>query len=146
MSPTVRNILWYVAIATGGAVLATGLQLGVVLSGTGDIALRPLVATFVTTLFGALATAAGTAFRPKAGREDISDLVTEVGHSTARGALEVEAVKQATGVASFSPEQVSAMVAAVKAELMATPAEPDALIPQPPGFLDRAERPAREGR
>jgi hypothetical protein len=94
----VRNVLWYVLIAVGAAVLTTGLQLGVVLSGDADILWRPLAATFVTTLFGTLATAAGTAFRPKAGREDISGLVSEVGPTAAKAALEDEAVRQTTGV------------------------------------------------
>lgn len=93
-----RNVLWYVLIAFGAAVLTTGLQLGVVLGGEGEILWRPLAATFVTTLFGTMATAAGTSLRPKAGREDISGLVSEVGPTAAKAALEVEAVKQATGV------------------------------------------------
>jgi hypothetical protein len=92
-----RNILWYLIIAVGAAILATGLQLGAVLSTDDPILWRPLTATFVTTLFGTLATAAGTAFRPKAGREDISALVAEVGRDQATTVLEVEAIRQQTG-------------------------------------------------
>lgn len=95
--PTIRNILWYIVIATGGAILATGLQLGVVLAGTDPILWRPLAAVFVQTLFAALATAAGTAFRPKAGREDVSALVSQVGTPSAKAALENEAVRQQNG-------------------------------------------------
>lgn len=100
---TLRNILWYVAIAIGAATLATGVQLGVALSGTEDLAWRPLAATFTTTLFGTLMTSAGTAFRPKAGREDVSSLVSEIGPQNAVAALEVEAIKQSTGVDAPMP-------------------------------------------
>ena len=93
----VRNILWYIGIAVAGAILATGVQLGAVLSGTDPIEARPLLATFIVTLFAALSTAAGASFRPKAGREDISGLVSDVGSAAAKSALEDEAVRQATG-------------------------------------------------
>ena len=95
---TLQNIGWYVSIALGAAILATGVQLGVALSGTEDLAWRPLAATFTTTLFGTLMTSAGTAFRPKAGREDVSSLVSEIGPQKAVATLEIEAIKQATGV------------------------------------------------
>lgn len=92
-----RNVLWYVAIAVGAAVMASGLQLGAVLGGEGEILWRPLAATFVTTLFGTLATAAGTSLRPKAGREDISRLVSNVGPAAAKAVLEDEVTRQETG-------------------------------------------------
>lgn len=107
-----RNAGSYVLLALAGAVLAVGLQFGVMLSGTDPILIRPLLATFVTTLFGTLATAAGSAFRPRAGREEISSLVHDVGVPSAKAALEVEAVKQATG-------QVDALTAAQLDQLRA---------------------------
>ena len=116
----IKNVVWYVLIAVGAALLATGLQLGVALSGTDDLHWRPFAATFVTTLFGTLATAAGTAFRPKAGREDVSTLVSEVGPRAAVAALEVEAVKQATGIAANPPDPdalADRIVARIRAEM-----------------------------
>lgn len=90
----VKNVAWYVVIAIAGAVMAAGLQLGVMLSGPGDILIRPLLATFVTTLFGTLATAAGTSFRPRVDRSDLNKLVSTVGPMQAKAALEVEAARQ----------------------------------------------------
>jgi hypothetical protein len=70
-----KNIAWYVAYAVAGALVATGVQFGVVLVGDDPILWRPLAATFVTTLFGALATAAGSATRPRTGSEPIAQKV-----------------------------------------------------------------------
>lgn len=94
----INNVLWYVAIAVGSAIMATGLQLGVVLAGTDPVLIRPLLATFVNVLFGTLLTAGGTAFRPRAGREDLSSLVSEVGAEKAKDVLAIEAIRQDTGV------------------------------------------------
>lgn len=102
----VRNVLWYVLIALGAAVMAVGLQFGVVLGGEGEILWRPLAATFVTTLFGTLATALGTSFRPKAGREDISGLVSNVGPAAAKAVLEDEVIRQETGGSMLSDEDI----------------------------------------
>jgi hypothetical protein len=133
-----RNIGLYALIALGGAVLATGLQLGVVLSGDAPILWRPLAATFVSTLFASLATAAGTAFRPRTGHEDVAALVSQVGTEPARAALEVEAVKQATGIASapLTTEQRRMIVDDLEARLRAQPAESDdPPITRPPRWL-----------
>lgn len=111
-----KNIGMYVLIALAGAVVATGVQFGAVLSGTDEIAWRPLAATFVSTLFAALVTAGGSAFRPRAGREDISGLVSEVGAGQARAVLEVEAVRQQTGINGLTPEQTAQI-----AEALVTP-------------------------
>lgn len=103
LTATQRNVLSYILIAIGGAVLATGLQLGVALAGDAPILLRPLASTFVNTLFGALAATFGTMLRPSIGKEGIASLVSEVGHNQAKAVLEVEAVKQATGIAPPPP-------------------------------------------
>jgi hypothetical protein len=118
----VRNILWYVAIAIAGAIMAAGLQLGVMLSGPGDILYRPLAATFVTTLFGTLATAAGASFRPRVDRSDISHLVSRIGPEQAKAALEDEAVRQAVGGDSEQPlsaaqvDQIASRLLELRAE------------------------------
>jgi hypothetical protein len=74
-SDQLKNLAWYALYALGGALITTGVQFGVVLTGTGDIEWRPLAATFVTALFGALATAAGSATRPRTGSEPIAQKV-----------------------------------------------------------------------
>lgn len=109
MNPAVRTVLNYVLIALGAAVLATGVQLGALLSGTDPITWRPLLATFVTTLFGTLVTSGGTALLPRPGSEKLDALAREVGKPAATAALEVEAIKQATGVGDggFTPEEVA---------------------------------------
>lgn len=94
----IRNIGLYVLIAVSMAVLATGTQLGAVLSTDAPIAWRPLAATFVTTLFGTLGTAALSAFRPRPGREELASLVSEVGKEKATDVLAIEAIKQQTGI------------------------------------------------
>jgi len=136
---TLHNVGWYVGIAIGAAVLATGVQLGVVLSGTAPIEWRPLAATFTTTLFAALSTAAGTAFRPKAGREDVSELVSLVGPRKAVEALEVEVVKQETGIdgVPLTSQQRRLILADLKAELTRDPEGADPL--GEPAFLRRAQ-------
>jgi hypothetical protein len=108
MTPAqIRNIAWYVAIAVAAAVLATGIQLGTVLSGPDPVLIRPLLATFTVTLFGTLATAAGASFRPRVDRSDISHLVSRVGPEQAKAALEDEAVRQAVGVGTDQPFSVA---------------------------------------
>ena len=108
MSPAVRNVLYYLLIAVGAAVLSTGVQLGALLSGTDPITWRPLLATFVTTLFGTLVTSGGTALLPRPGSEKLDALAKEVGKPAATAALEVEAIKQATGVGGqdLTPRQI----------------------------------------
>lgn len=64
-----KNIGWYVLYAVAGAVVATGGQLGVILSGTGEILWRPLAATFTVALFGSLTTAIGAATLARVGGE-----------------------------------------------------------------------------
>lgn len=102
-STTLRNIGLYVALALGGATLATGLQLGQDLAGTAPIEIRPLAATFVTTLFGTLSTVLGAMFLPRTGSEGLATLVNAVGRPAATAALTEEAAKQD----SLSPEDIA---------------------------------------
>lgn len=136
---TLHNIGWYVAISFGAAILATGVQLGAILNGTDPIEWRPLSATFVTTLFGTLMTSAGTAFRPKAGREDVSSLVSEIGPQKAVAALETEVIKQETGIDAvpLTPQQRRLILLDLKAELLRDPEGTDPL--DEPAFLRRIQ-------
>ena len=69
------NLARYVLMALIGAVVTTGMQLGVVLGGEGDIIWRPLAATFTTAFFGALATALGASQLTRFGSEGLSKQV-----------------------------------------------------------------------
>lgn len=81
---------------------------------------------------------------PMLGKENIAALVHEIGPGPAQAALEVEAVKQATGITGLAPEQVADIVAAVKAEMvrdpegrLAAPRVPaDPLVSKPATWLD----------
>lgn len=66
------NAGWYLVYAVVGALVATGVALGLALSGTDDIAWRPLAAIFVNTLFGTLATAVATSQLTRVGSEGLA--------------------------------------------------------------------------
>jgi hypothetical protein len=107
----------YALAALVGALLATGLLLGNVLSGTGAIEWRPLAAVFVSTFFGTLATTVGASFLPKNGHAEIAALADSAGHAAATTALADTVAAQIAGVAStpFTAEQVQQIVAALHA-------------------------------
>lgn len=69
------NLGKYAGAALLGAVIATGLLLGQVLSGTGAVEWRPLAAVFVSTFFGSLATAVGSSLLPRYGSEGLAKQV-----------------------------------------------------------------------
>lgn len=87
MTPDQRNDLNYLLYAIVGATIAAGLHLSMLLAGVDPIAWRPLAATFTSTLFGTLATAYGASKLPRAGRAEVSALVSEVGVDRARTIL-----------------------------------------------------------
>jgi hypothetical protein len=75
---------------------------------------------------------------PRLGHEPVAALVSQVGTTQAQAALEVEAVKQATGhrAAPLTAEQRRMIVDDLEARLKATPAESDdPLITRPPRWL-----------
>jgi formate hydrogenlyase subunit 4 len=72
MNAETRNLFSYALYALLGALVATGLQLAVALSGTEDILVRPLLATFTASFFGALSTAIGSSFLPRSGSTGIA--------------------------------------------------------------------------
>lgn len=67
-----RSLGLYVLWAFVGAVVATGLQLAAMLSGTDVIAIRPLAAVFTSSFFGSLATVVGTSQLTRFGSEGIA--------------------------------------------------------------------------
>lgn len=85
-----------------------------------------VIATILTT---APLVAAGLGL-PRLGHEPVAALVSHIGKANAQAALEVEAVKQETGIRALplTTEQRRLIVSDLKAELMATPAESDPLI------------------
>ena len=117
LTATQRNVLNYILIAIGGAVLATGVQLGAVLAGDGDILVRPLASTFVNTMFGTLAAVFGAMRLPRAGSEALATLVNEVGKPAAKAALDVVAIKQKTGVGPSPPLDAEEIVTRVADEV-----------------------------
>lgn len=138
-----QNVGLYVLIALLAAILATGTQLGTTLQGTDPVAWRPLAATFVATLFGTLTTAGLASLLPRAGSELLARLVNEIGKPQAKAALEVEAIKRATGAGGLTAEQRLQILADLKADLTRDPEGDD-----PPTVGDRivAELEAEERR
>lgn len=70
-----KSLGLYIAWAFVGAVVATGLQLATLLAGTDDIAIRPLLATFMSSFFGAVATILGTSQLARFGSEGLAKQV-----------------------------------------------------------------------
>jgi hypothetical protein len=70
-----KNIGMYVVWALIGATVTTGLQLAGVLSGTDEILVRPLLATFLSSFFGTIATVLGASRLTRVGSTGIAQQV-----------------------------------------------------------------------
>jgi hypothetical protein len=136
-----KNVAWYVAYAAAGALVATGVQFGVVLVGTGDIEWRPLAATFVTALFGALATAFGTSTLTRVGSEHIAQQVNalrEMGYHRddltvrPRGGSAPDPVATDGSPVVLTPDQVKQVADELEQRMRATANRP----PEPPPVPD----------
>jgi hypothetical protein len=137
---TTQNLLlWGIALAL--AILLSFLS-GVATHWpeNGPIDMRGVLLDVIQTILTTVPLVAAGLGLPRLGREDISSLVSDVGKGQAKAVLEVEAVRQATGVTATRPlstEDVGTLVAAVKAEMLRDPSGADPL--EPPAFLRRPE-------
>lgn len=125
MTPTTttQNLLYWAA-ALGVAVLLSFLS-GVATHWPegGPIDWRGVVLDVVQTLLTTVPLVAAGFGLPRLGKESIAGLVSTVGPGPAKAALEDEADRQAGIPGRLDPSTVQQIVAAVKAEMMATPAE-----------------------
>lgn len=139
MSPDqIRSLGLYALWAFIGAVVATGLQLAQILSGTDVVLIRPLLATFTTSFFGALATALGASQLTRLGSEQIARQVDALKSAgVPKSQMVVLAEEDAAGAlaAPLTPAQRAVIVADLKAELLRDPEGTDPLITQQPHLL-----------
>jgi hypothetical protein len=135
-----KNLAWYALYALGGALITTGVQFGVMLTGTGDIEWRPLAATFVTALFGALATAFGTSTLTRVGSEHIAQQVNalrEMGYHrddlavVPRGGSAPDPGASGGSPVVLTPDQVKQVADELEQRMRATAARPPEPHPVP---------------
>lgn len=138
MTPkTTRQNLLYWAGALGVAVLLSFLGgLAQHWPEGGDVDWRGVVLDVAATLAATVPLVAAGLGLPRLGKEGLAGLVSEVGVGQAKAVLEVEAIRQQTGVSGLTPEQTADIVAAIKAEMIRDPdgrlAVPRVILPPDP--------------
>lgn len=129
MTPAqLKSLGLYCLWALIGAIVATGLHLAQVLSGSDDVLIRPLAATFTTSFFGALATALGTSQLTRLGSEQIAAQVK---------ALQDQGVSRAEMVVLTQDEAATALSDASKAGVAFSPIQVQQITDE---LLRRRER------
>jgi hypothetical protein len=136
-STTAQNLVLWGAAFMGAVILSALSAIATHWPAGGPIDWRAVVLDVIQTILSTAPLLAAGLGLPRLGHEPVAALVSQVGTTQAQAALEVEAVKQATGITAepLTAEQRRLIVADLKAEMTRDPEGDDPLIARPPRWL-----------
>jgi hypothetical protein len=124
-STTTTNLLLWAGAMAGAIILSALSAIATHWPSGGAIDWRSVTLDVIQTILSTAPLLAAGLGLPRLGHEPVAALVSQVGTAQAQAALEVEAVKQATGITAepLTAEQRRMIVDDLEARLKATPAD-----------------------